>query len=143
MLRYFKRELVPKGAIGIQDLPQYLDAWIQKGSDQCIYTALQLKRFKAPHLEAGCWYLDCNRGFAIDSESDMKASLDAGTSLAAEVEDTIQVSKDDQDQSSAPPHTTKKGRRTRAATEAERASAGEALPTQPQPFEQTQTESTA
>ena len=73
----------------------------------------------------------------------MKASLDGGTSLVAEVEDNIQVSEDDQDQSSAPPQRTRKGRRTKASTEAERASAGEAVPTQPQPSEQTQTESTA
>ncbi len=141
--RYFKRELVSKGAIDVQALPQYFDAWVQKGSDQCIYTAAQLKRFKAPHLEAGCWYLECARGFAIDSEAEVKALLDGGAPLVGDVEESVQVLEDDEDQSSAPPQHTKRGRRTRAALAAERANASEPEPTQPQPSEQTQTESTA
>jgi hypothetical protein len=139
LLRYFKRELVPKGAIDVQELPKYFAAWIQKGSDQCIYTALQLKRFKPPHLEAGCWYLDCIRDFVIDSEAEVKSTCDGGVQLVVGVEDSVQVIEDDdeqQDQSSAPPPKSRRGRRLRAASEA-------AHPTQPQASEQTQAESTA
>ena len=115
--RYFKRELVPKGAIDVQALPKYFAAWIQKGSDQCIYTAQQLKRYKQPHLHAGCWYLDCVRGFVFDSEAEVKTLHDGGVEVE---EDTTQVIEDDeghQDQSSAPPPKPKRGHRLRRGTD--------------------------
>ena len=108
--RYFMRELIPKGAIDVQALPKYFAAWIQKGSDQCIYTAQQLKRYKQPHLHAGCWYLDCVRGFVFDSEAEVKTLHDGGVEVE---EDTMQVTHDDEgheDQSSAPPPKPKRGR---------------------------------
>ena len=114
-IKYFKRELVPKGAIHVQDLSKYFAAWIQKGSDQCIYSAQQLKRYKAPHLEAGCWYLDCHRGFTIDSEADLKSLHDGGE---VDIKDFVQGTEDNerhQDQSSAPPLKTRKERRLRLA----------------------------
>lgn len=100
--RYFKRELLPKGAVTVQQLPKYFPLWIQRGSDQCIYSPQQLKRYKAPHLEAGCWYLDCLRGFTVDSEADVKSLLDL---RAPVVEDSNEASEEDeehQSQSSAP-----------------------------------------
>lgn len=139
-IRYFKRELVPKSAIGVYELPKYFAAWIQKGSDQCIYTVQQLKKYKPPFLEVRCWYLDCNRGFAIDSEAEVKSLYDGGDPLVVEVEDFVQVIEDDkghQDQSSAPPPKTRRERRLRATAEADKASLGSFQPTQPQASEQT------
>jgi hypothetical protein len=72
--------------------------------------------------------------------------LDGGVPPMPDVADSIQVLGDDdgpEDQSSAPPQKTRRGRRTRAALAAERTDAGEPQATQPQPSEQTQTESTA
>ena len=94
-------------------------------------------------MEAGCSYIDCVRGFAIDSKAEVKVLHDGGAPSVREVDESIQVLVDDEDQSSAPPPKTRKGRRTRAALEEERANASEPRPTQPQPLEQTQTESTA
>ncbi len=76
----------------------------------------------------------------------MKALLDGGAPSMTDVADSIQVLGDDdgpEDQSSAPPQKTRRGRRTRGALAAERAEAGEPQTIQPQPSEQTQTESTA
>lgn len=118
--RYFKRELVLEGAINAQQLPKYFAAWTQRGSDQCIYSPQQLKRYKAPHLEAGCWYLDCHRGFAIDSEAEVKSLHDGG---AVVVEDLVDATEDDdgqQDKSSAPPP--KRGRRLKSLGSQSRAS---------------------
>ncbi len=77
---------------------------------------------------------------------EVKSLHDGGVPLVVEVEDSVHVIEDDeghQDQSSAPPLKTRRGRRTRAAAEAERVNLGEPQPTQPQASEQTQTESTA
>ena len=115
--RYFKRELVPKGAIDVQALPKYFVAWIQKGSDQCIYTAQQLKRYKQPHLHARCWYLDCVCGFVFDSEAEVKTLHDGGVEVE---EDTTQVTEDAErhhGQSSAPPPKPKRGRCLRRGTD--------------------------
>ena len=73
----------------LEKFPQYFAAWIQKGSDQCIYTPLQLKRFNSPHLEAGCWYLDCIRGFVIESEAELKSELDGGSSPSTILETVL------------------------------------------------------
>jgi hypothetical protein len=112
-IRYFKRELLPKGAIDPEKFPSYFASWIQKGSDQCIYSPLQLKRYSSPHLAAGCWYLDCIRGFVVESEAELKAELDARSIAIDDSGDGSDEAEGLQDQSSAPPPKKGRGRRLR------------------------------
>jgi len=62
-------------------------------------------------LLEGCWYLDCFRGFTIDSEVDIKTLHDAGEVVAEETVDATEDGGGPEDQSSAPPP--KKGRARR------------------------------
>ena len=113
LIRYFKRELLEKGAIDLEKLPKHFAAWIQKGSDQCIYTPQQLKKFKPQHLDAGCQYLDCICGFVIESEAEVKSQLDGGSATVEDLGDSSDEAEGLQDQSLASPPKRGRGRRLR------------------------------
>ena len=76
--RYFVRHLQAKNAISAESLPLYFDTWLQKGSELCIFTAPQLKKFSEKHLESGGWYLDCSRNYTPPSELADRAKLEGG-----------------------------------------------------------------
>lgn len=76
--RYFIRVLLAKKAIPAESLPLYFESWIQKGSDLCMYTSDQLKKFNEKHLEFGAWYLDCNQNFTPSTELAVRQAIDGG-----------------------------------------------------------------
>jgi hypothetical protein len=53
-IRYFKRELLPLGAIEETHIPQYLSSWTDKNSPQCMYTVYLVRLSSIAHLRACC-----------------------------------------------------------------------------------------
>jgi len=58
--RYFKLELLPKGAISLRDLPPFLSTFFYRTLADCMYTTNQLQMFTTVHLSEGGWYLECH-----------------------------------------------------------------------------------
>jgi hypothetical protein len=71
------KELLTKGAIDKKILPLFLTTWVDKTSQQCMFTQGQLRMWILPHLKAGSWYLDCAKGFCPEEEEELKNKLDA------------------------------------------------------------------
>jgi hypothetical protein len=75
-IRYFKRELLPLGAIEETHLPQYLSSWTNKNSPQCMYTMYLVCLWSIVHLKACCWYIECGKAFRPIEEEDAKKACD-------------------------------------------------------------------
>ena len=71
------KELLAVGALDRNRLPLFLTTWVDKTSQQCMFTPGQLKVWSLPHLKAGSWYLDCGKGFCPEEEEELKKRLDA------------------------------------------------------------------
>jgi hypothetical protein len=82
-IRYFKRELLPLGAIEETHLPQYLSSWTDKNSPQCMYTLYLVRLWSIAHLRACCWYIDCGKAFCPVEEEDAKKACDEADSPGA------------------------------------------------------------
>jgi hypothetical protein len=82
-IRYFKRELLPHGAIEEIHLPQYLSSWIDKNSPQCMYTVFLVCLWSIVHLKAYCWYIDCGKAFCLVEEEDAKKTCNQVDSKGA------------------------------------------------------------
>jgi hypothetical protein len=82
-LRYFKRELLPLGAIEETHMPQYLSSWTDKNSPQCMYTVYLVRLWSIAHLRACCWYIDCGKAFCPVEEEDAKKACDEADSQGA------------------------------------------------------------
>jgi hypothetical protein len=82
-IRYFKRELLPLGAIEETHLPQYLSSWTDKNFPQCMYTLYLVHLWSIAHLRACCWYIDCGKAFCPVEEEDAKKACDEADSLGA------------------------------------------------------------
>jgi hypothetical protein len=80
-IKYFKRELLPLGAIEETHLPQYLSSWIDKNSSQYMYTVYLVRLWSIAHLKACCWYIDCGKAFCPVEEEDAKKACDQADSL--------------------------------------------------------------
>jgi hypothetical protein len=80
---YFKRELLPLGAIEETHLPQYLNSWIDKNSPWCMYTVFLICYWSIAHLKACCWYIDCGKVFCPVEEEDAKKACDQADSKGA------------------------------------------------------------
>lgn len=76
--RYFIRVLLAKKAISAESLPLYFESWLQNGSDLCMFTSSQLKKFSEKHLELGGWYLDYSRNYTPSTELAGRVALDGG-----------------------------------------------------------------
>src|SRR5450759_1067420 len=81
-IRYFKRELLPLGAIEEPHLPQYLTSWVDKNSPHCMYTTNLARLWSISHLRACCWYIDCVKTFCPVEEEDAKRACDRADSKA-------------------------------------------------------------
>jgi hypothetical protein len=79
-IRYFKRELLPLGAIEETHLPQYLSSWIDKNSPQCMYTVYLVRLWSIAHLKACCWYIDYGKAFCPVEEEDAKMACNEADS---------------------------------------------------------------
>jgi hypothetical protein len=79
-IRYFKRELLPLGAIEETHLPQYLSSWTDKNSPQCMYTLYLVRLWSIVHLRVCCWYIDCGKAFCPVEEEDAKKACDEANS---------------------------------------------------------------
>jgi len=73
--RYLRRELVAKGAIFEQNLPQYLAAWVDKSSDLCIFKASHMKAWPLEILQSCPWFLECPLNFCTAEEEKEKYSV--------------------------------------------------------------------
>jgi hypothetical protein len=82
-IRYFKRELLPLGAIAETQLPQYLSSWTDKNSPQCMYTVYLVRLWSIAHLKACCWYIECGKAFCPVEEEDAKKACDQADSQGA------------------------------------------------------------
>ncbi len=70
------KELFVKGALGDDELPVFLNSWVDKNSSSCMYTPGQIRLWSILHLNAGCWYIDCATSFCPVDEESIKISLD-------------------------------------------------------------------
>ena len=61
-------ELLPKKAIKKDDLPPFLNSWIDISSPDCMFNASQLKTWTSAHLRGAGWYLDCGPKYVPDVE---------------------------------------------------------------------------
>ena len=66
--RYLRRELVAKDVIFEQNLPQYLNAWVDKSSDLCIFKASHMETWPLRILQSCPWFLECPLNFCIAEE---------------------------------------------------------------------------
>ena len=71
------RLLIPKKAVTIESVPLYFQSLLSSDYDLCMFTPEQLQRFKAPHLEAGIWFLECHRKFTPEFQKEERQSIDA------------------------------------------------------------------
>lgn len=93
MHRYFKRELLDKGAIERRSMPKFFGAWIDKAMPSCVFTPTQVKVFKLPELQASPWYIECIKNYAPAEEEDEKLAAIAATAPASE--DKVEDDDDD------------------------------------------------
>lgn len=89
VFRYFKRELLDKGAIERKVMPKYFGAWIDKAMPSCVFTPTQLKVFNLAELHASPWYLECTKNYSPAEEEDEKkaATTAAGAPSVQQLDD--------------------------------------------------------
>jgi hypothetical protein len=85
LLRYFTRELVPHGAMVKPHFPIFLTSWVDKTSTQCMYTMTQTPPWSVPHLQAGCWYIECGKTIYPVEEEEVKIACDKVVSRGPEL----------------------------------------------------------
>src|ERR1700737_4422593 len=74
---YFKYELLAKGAISKDDLPVFLNTWLDRSNSACMFSALQQRTWTSSHLTGGAWYLDCALSFTPSFETELRKSREA------------------------------------------------------------------
>jgi hypothetical protein len=84
------KELLMKGAIDKNKLPLFLTTWIDKTSQQCMFSQGQLRMWTLLHLKAGSWYLDCGKGFCPEEEEELKNKLDTADIASGSVVGALQ-----------------------------------------------------
>ena len=75
--RYFKYELLAKGAITKENLPIFLSAWLDRSNATCMFSANQQRTWSTSHLTGGGWYLDCAPSFTPSFETELRKSREA------------------------------------------------------------------
>ena len=75
--KYFKYELLAKGAITKEDLPIFLSTWLDRTNTTCMFSAHQQRTWSTSHLTGGGWYLDCSPSFTPPFESELRKSREA------------------------------------------------------------------
>ncbi len=85
--RFFKYELLAKGAITKDDLPIFLSAWLDRSNSLCMFSPKQLRTWSTSHLTGGGWYLDCAPSFTPPFESELRKSREAVAESGVEMID--------------------------------------------------------
>ena len=75
--RYFKYELLAKGAMTKENLPVFLSAWLDRSNATCMFSANQQRTWSTSHLTVGGWYLDCAPSFTPSFETELRKSREA------------------------------------------------------------------
>jgi hypothetical protein len=65
-------------------LPMFLTSWVDKTSAQCMYTMTQTRTWSVPHLQVGCWYIECGRTICPVEEEEVKNACDKADSKGVE-----------------------------------------------------------
>ena len=86
-LRYFKYEHLAKGAISKENLPIFLNTWLDRSNSACIFSAFQQRTWSTSHLTGGAWYLDCAPSFIPPFETKLRKSREAIGESAIEMVD--------------------------------------------------------
>jgi hypothetical protein len=75
--KYFTQELFPKYRIGKEDLPPFLQTWLDRTSLDCMFSSGQLKTWTSAHLRGVAWYLEYGPQHVPKLEVDKFKSLEA------------------------------------------------------------------
>jgi hypothetical protein len=75
--KYFTQELFPKYRIGKEDLPPFLQTWLDRTSPECVFSLGQLKTWTFANLRGVAWYLECGPQHVPELEVDKFKSLEA------------------------------------------------------------------
>jgi hypothetical protein len=59
------------------DLPVFLNTWLDRSNAKCMFSALQQRTWTTSHLTGGAWYLDCAPSFTPSFESELRKSREA------------------------------------------------------------------
>jgi hypothetical protein len=85
--RYFKYELLAKGAITKEELPIFLSTWLDRSNAKCMFSANQQRTWSTSHLTGGGWYLDCAPSFTPSFETELRKSREAVAESGVEMID--------------------------------------------------------
>jgi hypothetical protein len=80
------QELFPKRGIAKEDLPPFLQTWLDHSSTDCMFSPIQLRTWTSAHLRGIAWYLECRPQHVHDLEVDIFKSLDVVSGVVAEDE---------------------------------------------------------
>lgn len=74
--RYIVLELVPKGAIAEDKLPDYFSKVCDATGEHHVYNSKHRQRWSKQHLKSGAWYLDCDADYVHVSERDLYETIE-------------------------------------------------------------------
>jgi len=74
LFRYFRYELLAKGAISKEDLPVFLTTWLDRSNSKYMFSPSQQRTWTTSHLNGGAWYLDCPSRFTPAFETELRKS---------------------------------------------------------------------
>jgi hypothetical protein len=63
-----------------------------------MYNVGQIRTWSLPHLKIGSWYIDCRKGFCLEEEEELKASIDAKDTASGSIPTNEQADKGDDDE---------------------------------------------
>jgi hypothetical protein len=86
LCRYFTQELFPKRGIAKEDLPPFLQTWLDRTSTDCMFSPLQIRTWTSAHLRGVAWYLECGPQHVPTLEKEQFNSLEAVGGVVAEDE---------------------------------------------------------
>jgi hypothetical protein len=75
--RYFKYEILAKGAISKEDLPVFLAIWLDRSNSACMFSVVQQRTWTTSHLTGGAWYFDCTPSFTPSFKTELRKSREA------------------------------------------------------------------
>jgi hypothetical protein len=78
--------LFPKRGIAKEDLPPFLQTWLDHTSTDCMFSPSQLQTWTSAHLSGVAWYLECSPQHVPALEKEQFNSLEAIGGVVAEDE---------------------------------------------------------
>jgi hypothetical protein len=86
LCRYFTQELFPKHGIAKEDLPPFLQMWLDRSSPDYMFFLSQPRTWTSAHLWGVAWYLECGPQHVPDLEVDKFKSFKAAGGEVLEAE---------------------------------------------------------